>query len=91
MFSHVPRIAPPPPRQVPTAGTPQTHAILGCRKATSVRPVDSGSRAVVAAARLPPELVRIELHGATTHGINHGAEAAMVILVHRIGTAAIGR
>jgi hypothetical protein len=68
MSSLVPRIAPRPPhppRQVPTAETPQTHAILVCREAASIRPMDSGSRAEVAMARTrpPPELVRTARHG----------------------------
>jgi hypothetical protein len=60
MFSLVPRIAPRPPRQVPTAETPQTNAILVRREAISMRSVDSESRAVaVAAAQIhpPPALV----------------------------------
>jgi hypothetical protein len=92
MSSLVPRSAPRSPRQVPTANTPQTDATIVSREATSIRPVDSGSRAVAASrAGPPPELVLIELHGAVTHGIHRGAEAAMAIMVHGIGTAAIGR
>ena len=57
-----------------------------CREAALIRPVESGWRAAAAAlARPPPELVWIEAHGAVTHGIDRAAEAAMAILVHRIG------
>jgi hypothetical protein len=64
------------------------------REPASVHPTDSGWRAAAAAttvarARPSPELVRIEPHGAVTHGIDRGVEAAMAILVHRIGTTAI--
>jgi hypothetical protein len=70
--------------------TPQTDAILVCREAASIRPVDSGSQAAAAArARPPPELVLVEPHGAVTHGIDRWAEAVMVISVHRIGWTAI--
>jgi hypothetical protein len=74
------------------AQTPETEPTLGRREAASIRPVESGWRAAEAArARPPPELARREPHGAVTHGIDPGADAAMAILVHRIGTAAIGR
>jgi hypothetical protein len=76
------------------ADTRQIRAILMCREAISIRPVDSGSRAaavVVARARAPPELVHRESDGEVTYGIDRGAEVAMAILVHRIGTAGIGR
>jgi hypothetical protein len=60
-------------------------------KRPSIPPVDSGSRAAAAAwDRPPPELVWIEPHGTVTHGIDPGAEAAVAILIHRIGTAAVG-
>jgi hypothetical protein len=81
----VPRIALRPLRQVPTADTPQTNATLVRREAALIRPVDSGSP-----AGPPPELVPIEPHGAVTHAIDREAEATMAILVHRIGTTAIG-
>jgi hypothetical protein len=57
MFSLVPRIAPRSILEVPTADTPQTDATLVYREATSIRPVDSGSRAAMAAALAypPPE------------------------------------
>ena len=71
------------------AENPETEPTLGCREATLIRPVESGWRAAAAArARPPSELVWIEVHGAVTHGIDRGAEAAMVILVHRIGPTA---
>jgi hypothetical protein len=90
VISLVPRIAPLPPRQVPTADTLQTDAILMCRERASICPVDSSSRATAAArAAAPGEVARIEPHGAVTHGIDRGAEGAMAILVHRIGTTAI--
>jgi hypothetical protein len=82
-FSLVPCIAPRPPRQVRTAENPQTEAILVYCKAASIRPADRG------AARPPPEVVWMERHGEGTHGIDRVGEAAMAILVHRIGMAAI--
>jgi hypothetical protein len=90
VFSLAPHIALRSPRQVATAESPQTDAILMCREATSIRRMDSGSWAAAAAtpARPPRELVRIEPHGVVTHGIDRGAEAAMAILVYRIGTRA---
>jgi hypothetical protein len=69
--------------------TPETEAILVCREAALIRPVESGWRAAAAApARPPPELVWIDAHGAVTHGIDRSAEAVIAILVHRIGPKA---
>jgi hypothetical protein len=92
MTSLVSRIAQRFPRQLPTTEAPQTDATFMRREATSIRAVNSGSRAAAAArARPPPELVWAEPHALVTHGIDRGSEAAMAILVHRIGTAAIRR
>jgi hypothetical protein len=54
--------------------------------------VDDGPREVAAvAAADPPKLVRTAPHGAVMNRIDHGADAATVISVHRIETTAIGR
>jgi hypothetical protein len=94
MLPLVPRIAPRSPRQMPTVETPQADVTIVCRETASLRPVDSVPRAAavavaVALVHLRPALVWVGPHRAVTHGIDRGVEAAMAILVHRIGPAAI--
>jgi hypothetical protein len=89
MFSPIPRIAPRPPGSVPMAETPETGPTLGCREAVLIGPVESGWwAAATARVRPPPELVWMEAHGGVTHGIDRAADAAMAILLDRIGPTA---
>jgi hypothetical protein len=75
--------------------------LVKCQRARNRRPTQP-SRAAKRSRYIPwtaaqgpwqqsPELIQIEPHAAATQGIDRRAQAAMAILVHCIGTAAIGR
>jgi hypothetical protein len=80
------RVPRPTARQLPNVDIPQTNAILVRCEAASVRPGGRRQMAAVAAAHPQSEFVRTARHGAVVPDTDHGADAATVTSVRRIGT-----